>query len=270
MSVVTLMTAGCLSGTRVSPEAAGDLSALVSANGVAPETSALLIVRLEDGAEWTSGADRLDQPFPPASTAKIPHTLIALETAYVDGPDTTFRWDGTRRMFEVWNQDHTLSSAFRASVVWVYQQIARDLGHATMSAWIRRLDYGNREIGSQDDLTTYWLAGPLETSARDQVRFLSRLAADALPLKPDTLRVGKEIMRADAGKDWALYAKSGWRMDGVHVDIGWYVGWVEQSTDGRKQTLVFAFNMDMPDAADRARRQAVVRAALRQLGAAMD
>ena len=65
---------------------------MVKSEGVAPEKAALLIVRLEDGAEWTSGGARIEAPYPPASTSKIPHTLIALETGYADGPDTVFKW----------------------------------------------------------------------------------------------------------------------------------------------------------------------------------
>lgn len=247
-------------------ESQHDLSGLVAAEGVDPEKSALLIVRLQDGAEWTSGGIRIESPYPPASTSKIPHTLIALETGYADGPATSFKWDGTKRFVEAWNQDQTLSSAYKYSVVWVYQQMTHELGYDTMSEWINRLRYGNRSIGTPDDLTTYWLAGPLETSARDQIEFLGTLVNENLPLRPDSFHVGKQIMQADKGKDWTLFAKTGWRMDGENIDIGWYVGWVEQLKEGQEFTYVFAFNMDMAAPADRARRKAVVRSALTHLG----
>ena len=243
-----------------------DVSAVLSAEGVDPESSTLLIVRLQDGKKWTSGAQRIDTRYPPASTSKIPHTLIALETGYAKGPERSFKWDGVKRFFDPWNKDQTLATAYAYSAVWVYQQITRDLGHETMSEWIGRLDYGNRNIGSTRDLTTYWLNGPLEISAREQVEFVSRLVSNDLPLKPETLHVGKQIMLADKGEDWALYAKTGWRSDGVNVDIGWYVGWLQKQEAGGQQTYVFAFNLDMPDAPDRKKRKAVVWSAFKKLG----
>ena len=256
--------------TGNSQEIQADLSGVVKSEGVDPENAALLIVRLEDGAEWTSGAARIETPYPPASTSKIPHTLIALETGYADGPNTVFKWDGTKRFFEAWNQDQTLSSAFKYSTVWVYQQITRELGYDTMSEWMSRLGYGNSDIGTPDDLTTYWLVGPLETSARNQVEFLSKLASETLPFTADTYLMGKQIMQADQGDDWTLFAKSGWRMDRENTDIGWYVGWVDHIEEGQEHTYVFAFNMDMAEASDRARRQAVVRSALTYLGIISD
>lgn len=264
LSVMVL--AACSASNEDRPETARDLSDVVRIEGVDPDKSALLIVRLSDGAQWTSGGTRIDTRYPPASTSKIPHTLIALETGYADGPDAFFKWDGKVRFVDSWNQDQTLSSAFRHSAVWAYQQIARELGYDTMSAWIDRLEYGNRTIGTHEDLTTYWLEGPLETSVRDQIRFLGRLASETLPLAPDTYRVGKPIMQVDEGEGWTLYAKSGWRMDGVNTDIGWYVGWVRILGDDLDDTYIFAFNMDMVEAADRGLRQTVVRAALSSIG----
>ena len=243
-------------------EGDSDLSAIVKSEGVDPNQSALLIVRPKDGAEWTSGGTRIETRFPPASTSKIPHTLIALETGYADGPDTLFKWDGVERAFDFWNRDQTLSSAYQYSAVWVYQQMTRTLGFDTMSGWISRLDYGNGSIGTPADLTTYWLVGPLETSAREQTDFLSRLARDELPFKENTLQLGKQIMQADQGEGWTLFAKTGWRSDGENTDIGWYVGWLEQLAGDQKHAYVFAFNMDLLEASDRSKRKAVVRAAL--------
>ena len=219
-------------------EPAVDLGALLAAAGVSPAASAMLVVRLSDGREWGSNPGRIDERFVPASTSKIPHTLIALETGYANGPETLFAWDGETRTFAAWNQDQTLGSAYARSAIWVYQQIARDLGYETMAGWIERLGYGNADTGTPADLTRYWLDGPLAISAREQVDFLSRLVRDELPLRRNTLNVGKSIMRADAGNGWALYAKTGWGMRDDAPDIGWYVGWVE--TGGTRSELAVA------------------------------
>lgn len=235
----------------------------MAAEGVDPARSALLVVRLDDGKEWQSNPVRIGERFVPASTSKIPHTLIAFETGYADGPDKRFSWDGTAHEFAAWNQDQTLASAYRHSAVWVYQKIASDIGSETMGAWLTHFDYGNHATGGPDDVTTYWLEGPLAISVREQVSFLTRLAEDELPIDRETRVLARSIMQADAGPGWTLYAKTGWGARSGD-DIGWYVGWVEADPGSN---WVFAFNLDMPDEAARARRIPLVRAVLTELGA---
>ena len=76
------------------PAVADDLSSVVTRNGVDPARAALLIERLEDGARWSAGGARIETRFSPASSSKIPHTLIALESGLAKGPDELFPWDG--------------------------------------------------------------------------------------------------------------------------------------------------------------------------------
>jgi beta-lactamase class D len=49
--------------------------------------------------------------FVPASTYKIPHSLIALETGVVKDESQRFKWDGQKRWVEAWNRDQTFRSA---------------------------------------------------------------------------------------------------------------------------------------------------------------
>ncbi|MEM1282432.1 MAG: penicillin-binding transpeptidase domain-containing protein, partial [Chlamydiota bacterium] len=141
-----------------------EISQLVSSVGVSVDNSALLIRCLEDKRCWVSGEDLISVPHQPCSTAKIPHTLIALEVGYAKDPHKVFKWDGQKRFLDVWNKDHTLESAFKQSTLWVYQKITSDLGCEEMSSWIGKLNYGNRFIGGDGDITTYWLDGPLAIS----------------------------------------------------------------------------------------------------------
>ncbi len=245
-------------------QAAGatDVSALVTAAGSNPLTSTLTVKRMSDGRVWQSNSARADVRFSPASTSKVPHTLIALETGAAT-PDTVFAWDGKKRWLDAWNRDQTLTSAFGVSAVWVYQELARQQGHDTMALWIDQFGYGNRDIGGADDLTSYWLNGRLRTSALDQVDFLSRLVAGDLPVSRETMQTGRSIMRADHGDGWALFAKSGWYHHDERMDIGWYVGWTERADE----TYVFAFNLDMPSADLRDQRVDTPIAVLGGIGA---
>src|SRR6187549_1510016 len=78
-----------------------------------------------------------DTPLSPASTFKIPHALVALETGVVSAT-TVERWDGTvHRATPSWDTDHTVLSALRPSVLWFFQRIAPRVGADRMHAWLQ-------------------------------------------------------------------------------------------------------------------------------------
>ncbi|WP_227272641.1 penicillin-binding transpeptidase domain-containing protein [Roseobacter weihaiensis] len=239
-----------------------DVSRAVEAAGVDVGTSTIVVRRLSDGQVWISNAERSTERFAPASSSKIPHTLIALETGMA-GPDTLFEWDGENRVFDGWNRDHTLTSAFRSSVVWVYQEVARRVGLTGMTEWLNRFGYGNADTGTEDTLTSYWLDDTLQITALEQTAFLERLAQRELPLSEATYAAADTIMQSDAGDVWTMYSKTGWRFSRTDMDVGWYVGWVRCRDD----TYVFALNMDMPDQSYLALRQSTSRAVLDAVGA---
>ena len=202
------------------------------------------------------------QRFSPASTSKIPHTLIALENGLAT-PSTIFQWDGVPRGFNAWNQDHSLESAFQYSAVWVFQEIARTAGQDIMSDGLTSFEYGNMSVGSVDHLTTYWLDGTLRISAAEQIDFLSRLARAELPLSDATYAAARDIMVSEEAADWVMRSKTGWFHTESSMDIGWYVGWLECPNE----TYVFALNIDMPDTRYLSRRVDITHSVLREIGA---
>ncbi len=243
-----------------------DVTPLLEAEGVVFETATLLVRRQSDGAEWYSNEGRLEQRYSPASTAKIPHTYIALESG-VATPETQYAWDGKERAISSWNQAQTLSTAYERSAVWVYQAIAQTLGHTTMAEWIDLTDFGNQNIGTPEDLTTYWLRGPLAVSANEQVRFLVTVAQEELPFSPGTYRAARDIMTEAQGEGWTLYAKTGLASRNGRSSIGWYVGWVDTVDDrGKTDTYYFALNIDILSPEDIGKRQSAVQTVLRQIG----
>jgi len=235
---------------------------------VDPARAALLIVRLEDGQSWASGGARIEQSFVAASTSKIPHMLIAIETGAVSGPAEWFEWDGQTRFLPAWNKSQTLTDAFRNSTVWIFQTITPRIGSEALRDWLTAFDYGNADTGAPGDLTTYWLKGPLEISVAGQVGFLTRLVRRELPLSARTYDLAIPVMQADSGETWSLYAKSGWYSSDTAQDIGWYVGWLEQDGGAAPGTYVFAFNMDvLTPETDIPKRPAAVRRSLVDIGA---
>lgn len=221
-------------------------------------TGTILIQRVSDGAEWTGGADRLDERFIPASTFKIPNSLILLQSGIVSGVDDALIWDGTQHAFAVWNQDQTFAEAFQRSTVWAYQHWTRQLGDEAMSGQIAALDYGNGDIGEAGLVDRFWLDGPLGISAREQLGFLANLHARNLAFDAAHMDTVIAMMEQGSGENWTLRGKTGWRFDG-EPDIGWYVGWLEFEGE----TWLFALNIDMPDPASQLRlRAGIVEAAL--------
>lgn len=243
-----------------------DIARWVKGAGIDPGASSLVIVRLSDNAQWISNPDRSAVRFPPASTSKIPHTLIALETGFATAK-SEFKWDGTERQFTMWNQDQTLASAYARSAVWVYQSITSSLGRETMTGWIKKFGYGNMDIGSPSDLTTYWLTGPLEISAYEQIDFLRKLVQDELPLSDETMTEARQIMLSDTGPGWKMFSKTGWYMNDHTMDIGWFVGWLEVENIDREvvDTYLFALNMDLESDEDRSKRKSAVYQAFARL-----
>ncbi|MBM3462944.1 MAG: hypothetical protein FJX76_12655, partial [Armatimonadetes bacterium] len=83
----------------------------------------------------------------PASTFKIPNTVIALDTGVVDGADFYLPWDGARDPREdfwpdTWAGAQTLKSAFRETVVCFYQELARRIGPERMQAIPCQVQHG--------------------------------------------------------------------------------------------------------------------------------
>ena len=202
--------------------------------------------------------ERAQEPLSPASTFKIPNTLIALQRGLADVDDTRFRWDGTDRGVSAWNQDHTLRSAFQVSCVWCFQQIARRVGRDAYLQDFQSIDYGNRQIGKAVD--QFWLDGSLRISAMDQARFLSLLWQGLLPFRRDVVADLKTVMQVEQTNTYALYAKSGWT--GAALGVGWYVGVLETPA----ATVAFALNLPMTRAEEAPLRKRLAMQSLRRLG----
>ncbi len=202
---------------------------------------------------------RAEQRFVPASTFKLPNTLIGLSVGAVASVDEVLPYGGKPQRLAVWEKDMHLRDAFKVSNVPVYQELARRTGLQRMREQIARLDYGNGDIGKVVD--TFWLEGPLKISAVEQTRFLARLAQQSLPFPKPAMAATRAIALTEKTDGYSLYAKTGWA-DEPKPAIGWWVGWVEKS--GR--TYAFALNMVITEDADAAKRVPLGRASLTALG----
>jgi len=91
----------------------------------------------------------------PASTFKVPHALIALQTGVVTDPAAEVAWDGTPQWNPAWERPHSLASAIRDSTVWFFQRTAKAIGRERMQSFLTALGYGNADVSGE--LTTFWL-----------------------------------------------------------------------------------------------------------------
>ena len=200
-------------------------------------------------------ADRAQTRFVPASTFKIPNTLIALDTGALKDADEIFRYDGKLRAVKAWERDMTLREAIAVSNVPVYQELARRVGLAQYRDWLQRLDYGNRDPGTVVD--RFWLEGPLAISPVEQVRFLGKLAQGSLRVSQRARAILRDIIRIEEKDGRVLFAKTGWS-----GKIGWWVGWIEHGD----RVTAFALNMDMTTADLAPKRIDLSKALLARLG----
>ena len=232
------------------------LAELFSQQGV---QGTIVLSSLNGGTTFIHNDLRAGQRFSPASTFKIPNTLIALEEKALAGKDAIFKWDGHLHDVATWNHDQTLTSAFQVSCVWCFQELARRVGAEKYQQYLRDLNYG--EWREPFVATTFWLDGSLQISALEQVNFLRRVYRRELPLSDPAYETLKHIMLVEEGNTYTLWAKTGWAAR-VTPPVGWYVGYVETPTD----VWVFATNIELRDEKDLELRQKLTRSALQAKG----
>ena len=218
--------------------------------------------KVDEDLVIASDKDRSGQAMLPASTFKIPNSVIALETGVVGDPDKDiFRWDGVVRSIEAWNRDHTLRSAIAASAVPVYQEIARRIGADRMQKFVDLFGYGNRDIGGGID--QFWLTGNLRIDPIQQVDFVDRLRRGTLPVSKRSQDLVRDILPVTKVGDAIIRAKSG--LVGAEAgkpSLGWMVGWAEKG-DAR---TVFALNMDCKEPRHIADRMKLTQQCLADIG----
>src|SRR3954451_13843530 len=189
--------------------------------------------------------------------------VIALETGVVGDPDKdVFKWDGVARSIEAWNRDHTLRTAIAASVVPVYQEIARRIGAERMQKYLDLFEYGNRDIGGGID--QFWLTGNLRIDPVQQIDFVDRLRRGVLPVSKRSQELVRDILPVTKAGDSLICAKTG--LLGAEIgkpSLGWLVGWVEK---GSART-VFALNVDIREQRHIADRMTLAQQYLTDIGA---
>lgn len=174
----------------------------------------------------------------PASTFKIPNSIIALETGVVEDDSTISKWNGEEHMLDLWEQDLVLRDAFHYSCVPCYREIARKIGFERMNEYLDKLQFGNMVVDSST-LDLFWLRGESTISQFEEIDFLSRFYNSKLPITTRTQNIMKRMMVIEENTDYKLSGKTGWST-GENYSNGWFVGYIESNG----KTLFFATNIE--------------------------
>ena len=188
----------------------------------------------------------------PASTFKIAHSLIALETKVVEDDQTLFRWDGEERALKSWEQDLIFRDAFHFSCVPCFQQVARKIGLQRMTEYLRKFNYGSIELDSTN-IDLFWLEGDSRINQIEQIDFLLSFYKSELPISERSRKIMRQVMVMEENKDYKLSGKTGWSTQNG-INNGWFVGYIESGN----RIYFFATNVE-PKAAFSMERFPMIR-----------
>lgn len=189
----------------------------------------ILIFDEKNNTYHSNNFERANEGFLPASTFKIPNSVIALETGVVEDENTIFKWDGKKRALKIWDQDLTFTNALRKSCVPCYQDIARQVGVNRMNEYLGKLDYKNMVVDSSA-LDLFWLEGDSRITAMEQIDFLSRFYHSKLPISKRTEKIVKDMIFYNEKPTYNLSGKTGWSIRNGN-NLGWFVGYIEKADE---------------------------------------
>lgn len=207
-------------------------------------TGAFVLSDLKNQQNLRYNTERCNQRFTPESTFKIPNSLIALETGVIKDENVITTYDKEKHPAETWwpkawTQDHNLRTALKNSVVWYYQEIAKQVGKEKYNKYLNQFQYGNEDVSGQID--QFWLSSSLKISPNEEVEFLKRFYKGELPVSKRTTDIVKDILVLEKTDDYKLSGKTGLssqRDDGTR--LGWFVGYLEKKDD----VYFFATNLE--------------------------
>ncbi len=218
----------------------------------------IVISSLNTGQEFIINKERSEQRFLPASTFKIPNTLIVLQEGIIKDENEVIRWDGKDKGLPEWNKDQNLKTALPSSCVWFYQELAKKVGIEKYTEYLNKMNYGNKMVGTRAD--NFWLEGDIRISAKEQIVFLKKVYTEEYNFDNSNYEILKDLMIEEKNEEYTIRGKTGWAQR-INPQIGWYVGYVETAKD----TWFFACNLDIRQKSDADYRKQLVLSYLKEL-----
>ncbi|MER9656977.1 class D beta-lactamase [Mesorhizobium sp. M0152] len=199
-----------------------------------------------------------DQRFSPASTFKVPLSLIGYDAGILSDAHTP-TWDYKPEFKAVKRDRKAVDPTIweKDSILWYSREITRRLGAENFASYVSKFGYGNADVsgnpGQNDGLTRSWVNSSLEITPVEQVDFLRKLLARKLPVSAKAYEMTSAIIPTFQAGDWTVQGKTGSTRLGNEADndkrsLGWFVGWAKK--DGRQivfaRLTVDAIPTDMP------------------------
>ncbi len=184
-----------------------------------------------------------DSAYSPASTFKIINSLIGLETGKIEDNKMLIKWDGVKRSYEPWNQDHTYQSAFKNSVVWYFQEVARRIGKDTMQQYLDSLSYGSKKIIGAVD--SFWLNNSLTITPDEQMGVVKKVYFGQWSnlFSNRNMNAVKDVMLAEQTDKYKISYKTGLTTAKSGLPLGWIIGWIEYGGEQAKVSF-FVLNTE--------------------------
>jgi beta-lactamase class D len=183
-------------------------------------------ILIYDGANfYSNNFDWAKQGYLPASTFKIPNSIIALELGIMENDSTMIEWDGEPRFMKRWEQNLVFRDAFHVSCVPCYQDIAREVGVRRMQEYTYNFNFGDMDIDSSN-IDMFWLEGESRISQFQQIEFLKSFNERRLTISERTHKLMRRMMIIEENDGFILRGKTGWSVTDDQ-DNCWFVGWVE-------------------------------------------
>lgn len=221
-------------------------------------TGGIYIYDLQKNEYTIFDRQRMDTSFSPASTSKIIHSLIFLDSGAITDENESLKWDGQKRWVEAWNKDNNLRTALKESAVWFYVEVSKRVGQIKMQHYYDAANYGNAKIN--DFGTAYWVKGDLQVTPRQQIEFLVKFYNYQLPFSERSVETVKDILVDEKTDKYTISGKTGWA-DEYNPQVGWWVGYVEK--DGK--VYFFAVQIDITKNEDAAKRKSINKEVLKYL-----
>ena len=200
-------------------------------------SGSILIYDLQKNRYYSNNFKWIENAYLPASTFKIPNSIIALETGVVKNDSSVFKWNGEKRNMKIWEQDLIFKDAFQFSCVPCYQEVARTIGAVKMNQYLDTLNYGEMEV-TETNIDLFWLEGNSKITQLQQIDFLKRLYLSQLPISERTEMIIKRMLLIEKKESYSLSGKTGWSIRNGNNN-GWFVGYLESN----EQVFFFATNI---------------------------
>jgi beta-lactamase class D len=200
----------------------------------------VLIYSPTKSSYYSNNFEWAEKSFLPASTFKIPNSIVAMELGIIKNDSSMFYWNGEDRFQDRWERDMNFKDALQLSCVPCYQYLAREIGTQRMLSTLDKIGYPGMVVDSTN-IDMFWLEGDSKITSFEQIGFLKRFYDQELPISLNTFTSMKNMLLKEENDDYNLSGKSGWSYTNG-IDNCWFIGYIEKENE----VYFFATNLEPP------------------------